>query len=68
MIQEHTIERIKQLNKELAESTGFDKFNELQDAMGHYIDVAESEFKRLKEGREKWKRKFMEKKNDIPPN
>lgn len=63
MIQEHTLDKIKRLNKELAESTGFDKFNELQDALGHYIDVAESEFKRLKQGRETWKKKYMETKN-----
>jgi len=59
-MQEHTLTKIKRLNKELAESTGFEKFNELQNALGHYIDVAESEFKRLKEGRESWKKKYME--------
>lgn len=69
MIQEHTIDKIKRLNKELEEFTGFLKFQELQDAMGKYIEIAESEFKRLKEGRESWKKKYLElKKNEISPN
>lgn len=59
-MQEHTLEKIKKLNKELAEDTGFAKFNKLQEALGHYINCVEDEFKRLKESRNNWKKKYME--------
>ena len=68
MIQEHKLIEIERLTKELAELTGFDKFLELTETIGHYVGAVEDEFKRLKEGREEWKRKYMELKNDNPPN
>lgn len=60
MIQELKLTEIKQLIKELSEINGFGKFFELQTAIAHYSGAVEDEFKRLKEGRENWKRKYLE--------
>ena len=63
MIQKHKLIEIERLTKELAEETGFGKFLQLNAAIRHYAGVVEDEFKQLKQGRESWKKKYMELKN-----